>query len=279
MGFGGDISSDSATPVGIVVDSAGASVVLGYMSGRADFGGGMLTSAGSTDVYMVKYAANGSYLWSQRFGGTGTERPKGIAVDAANNIVITGYFGGTVSFGGGSLVGSSASAFLAKYSPSGAHLWSRRLTTGSSSVDEGRAVDVDGAGSVIVGAGFNFTADFGAGPWTSAGGADMVLAKYDGAGSYVWAKRLGGASDDFIQSVAMDRTTGEVVATGYFLGSVNFGGGNITSAGGNDAFIAKSPRPARIETIGNPKMDVPDIGAIAGPLPGRRGYPCWSMPP
>ena len=67
----------------------------------------------------------------------------------------------------------------------------------------------------------------------------MVLAKYDGAGSYVWAKRLGGASDDFIQSVAMDRTTGEVVATGYFLGSVNFGGGNVTSAGGNDAFIAK----------------------------------------
>ena len=80
------------------MDSAGASVVLGYMSGRADFGGGMLTSAGSTDVYMVKYAANGSYLWSQRFGGTGTERPKGIAVDAANNIVITGYFGGTVEF-------------------------------------------------------------------------------------------------------------------------------------------------------------------------------------
>ena len=237
--FGGTLTSDAATAVGIAVDSAGAAVVLGQLAGRADFGGGFLTSAGSTDIYLVKYAANGSYVWSQRFGGTGTEKPKGIAVDAGNNIVITGYFGGTVSFGGTALAGGSASGFLAKYSPSGTHLWSRRLTTSPNGVDEGRAVAVDGAGNVIVGAGFNFSTDFGAGSWTSAGGADMVLAKYSSAGAYTWAKRIGGASDDFVQSVAVDTTTGEIAMTGYFAGSLNLGGGSTTSAGLNDAFIAK----------------------------------------
>ena len=236
--FGGTLASHSAFPVGIAVDSTGASIVLGYMSGQANFGGGLLTSAGGTDVYLAKYAANGAFQWAQRFGGTGTDRGKGVAIDSSGNILITGLFGGTVSFGGTALVGTSASGFVAKYSPSGAHVWSRRLTTGTGSVDEGRAVGVDGSGNVIVGAGFNFTADFGAGPWT-AGAADMVIAKYTSAGAYMWAKRFGGASDEFIQGIAVDATTGEIATTGYFLGSLSLGGGTISSAGGNDAFIAK----------------------------------------
>ena len=68
----------------------------------------------------------------------------------------------------------------------------------------------------------------------------MVLAKYSSGGRYIWAKRMGGASDDFIQSVAVDTTTGEIAMTGYFarLGELRRRESS-TSAGGNDAFIAK----------------------------------------
>jgi len=232
---------DSASPVGIVVDSSGASVVLGYLKGKVDFGGGLLTSAGNGDVYLVKYSASGGYLWSQRFGGTSDERPRGIAIDASGNVVITGFFGGTVSFGGAALTGTSASGFVAKYSPSGGHLWSRRLTTGAA-LDEGRAVGVDGGGNVIVAAGLYGTADFGGGSITSAGAGDIVLVKYDSGGNYLWSRRIGGASDDVVMSLAVDTVTGEFVAGGYFGGSVDFAGGGgtpLTSAGGNDAFVAK----------------------------------------
>ncbi len=238
--FGGPTSGvDSAKPVGIVVDSTGASVVLGTLNGSVNFGGGSLTSAGGTDVYVAKYAASGGYLWSQRFGGSQNDFPKGIAVDSGGSIVITGYFTGSANFGGGALPGStSATGFLAKYASTGSHIWSKRLTTGAS-LDVGTAVGVDGAGSVLVAAGFYNTANFGGGSLTSAGSQDIALLKYNASGALLWSKRIGGVTDDVILSLAADTTTGEFVTTGYFADAVDFGGGRLTSAGGNDAFVAR----------------------------------------
>jgi hypothetical protein len=221
------------------VDGTGASVVLGTLNGSANFGGATLTSAGAGDIYLVKYSATGGYLWSFRVGGPSNEVPKGIAIDLAGNIVITGFFGGTVDFGGGPLTGSSASGFVAKYSPAGTHLWSRRLSTGTGVLDEGTAVGVDGAGNVIVAGGFYGTVNFGGGTFTSAGSEDIVLLKYNSAGALLWSKAIGGANDEIVTSLAVDRTTGEFVAGGYFAGAVDFGGGRFTSFGGNDAFVAR----------------------------------------
>jgi hypothetical protein len=237
--FGGTSAGvDSAKPVGIVVDSTGASVVLGTLNGSVNFGGGSLTSAGNGDIYLVKYSSTGGYVWSKRFGGASNEVPKGIAIDSNGNIVITGFFGGTVDFGGGALTGSSASGFVAKYSSAGAHLWSRRISTGTV-LDEGTAIGVDGAGNVIVAGGFYGTVNFGGGSMTSAGAEDIVLLKYNSAGTFLWSRRIGGASDEVVMSLAVDTTTGEFVTAGYFAGSVNFGGTTLTSAGGNDAFVAR----------------------------------------
>jgi hypothetical protein len=226
--------------MGMVVDSSGASVVLGYLKGSVNFGGGTLTSAGSGDIYLVKRASNGSHLWSQRFGGTGDDRPKGIAVDASGNISITGYFRDTVSFGGGSLTAapSTSSGFVAKYSSTGGHLWSKRLSTGSSP-DAGYGIAMDGGGNVIVGAQLIGTSDYGGGPLTTAGGYDIVLVKYSATGAYLWAKRIGGANAESVASLAADQTTGEIVAVGNFDGSTDFGAGTLRTAGGSDVFVAK----------------------------------------
>ena len=239
--FGGTtLAVDTATPVGMVVDSSGASVVVGYLSGKADFGGGLLTSAGAGDIYLVKRASDGSYIWSKRFGGTADDRPKGIAIDASGNIVITGYFNGTVDFGGGALTSatSAASGFVAKYSATGAHMWSKRLSTGGSS-DAGYAIAVDGSGNVIVGATLTGTSDYGGGPLTTRGGFDIVLVKYSATGGYIWAKQIGGANNESVTSLAVDQTTGEIVAVGNFDGSTDFGAGTVTTAGGLDVFVAK----------------------------------------
>jgi hypothetical protein len=112
------------------------------------------------------------------------------------------------------------------------------LTTGAG-IDTGDAIAVDNGGNVYVGASIYGTSDFGGGPLTTAGGQDIVLVKYNTSGGHVWSKRIGGTSADAVAAVAVDAVTQEMVAAGYFAGTLNLGGGNRTSAGGNDAFVAR----------------------------------------
>src|SRR5437773_827609 len=118
--------------------------------------------------------------------------------------------------------------FLVKLSPTGTNVWAKRF--GGSGVDVATAVAVDKQNnSVIVAGYFTGTVDFGGGPLTSAGGADVFVAKYAADGGFQWAKRFGGTSGDVAASVAVDGS-GNVVVGGRFSGSVDFGGGTLTSA-------------------------------------------------
>ncbi len=59
-----------------------------------------------------------------------------------------------------------------------------------------------------------------------------------GGGDYRWSEGFGDTSDQVGTAVAVD-AGGYVFVAGYFKGSVNFGSGALTSAGGDDAFLAK----------------------------------------
>jgi hypothetical protein len=228
----------SNTAYGIAVDSSGNVLVTGVFTGTADFGGGPLTSAGGDDIFIAKYAGNnGGHLWSRRFGSTGQDRGYAVGVDAADDIIVTGYFGGSVDFGGGPLASAGGTdVFLAKYAAAGAHLWTKRL--GGSSGDTPTGLAIDDSGTMVLTGYFQGTANFGGGSLASAGGTDVFLAKYSAAGAHLWSKRLGGTTDDHSSAVAVDGA-GNVVVTGYFTGTADFGGGPLTSAGGTDIFLAK----------------------------------------
>jgi hypothetical protein len=119
----------------------------------------------------------------------------------------------------------------------GTHLWSRRF--GGTSFDQGLGVAVDGSGNVLVTGVFEGTVDFGGGPLTSAGIIDIFVAKYSGTdGSHVWSRRFGSTIFDEGLGVAVDGS-GNVLVTGVFEGTVDFGGGPLTSAGGNDIFLLR----------------------------------------
>ncbi len=68
------------------------------------------------------------HLWSQHFGSTSSDYGESVATDASGNVFVTGRFFGTVDFGGGALVSAgNTDIFVAKYSPTGTHLWSQRF--------------------------------------------------------------------------------------------------------------------------------------------------------
>jgi hypothetical protein len=110
-------------------DGAGNLIVVGNFAGTIDFGGGSLTSAGGDDLFIAKYDPTGALLWSKRFGGADDQQVFAVAIDAADAIVVTGRFKGTLTFGGPSLVAAGGwDAFLAKLDGDGTHLGSKLMT-------------------------------------------------------------------------------------------------------------------------------------------------------
>jgi len=233
-------SSDGDNGHANAVDANGDVLVTGYFTGTVDFGGGPLTSAGGYDIYVAKFSGvDGAHLWSRRFGSTSHDVGYGIAADGSGNVLVSGYIQGTVDFGGGPLTSAgSYDIFVVKLSgANGAHLWSKRF--GDTDYDLGYDVAADTSGNVLLAGNFSGTVDFGGGPLTSAGSRDIFVAKFSGAdGSHLWSKRLGAADYDVPYAVAADGS-GNVIVTGSFYDTVDFGGGPLTSAGSYDIFVAK----------------------------------------
>jgi hypothetical protein len=231
----GDVNSQDA--YGIATDGLGNVVVTGYFMGTVDFGGGVLTSTGGDDVFVAKFDAAGTHLWSKRFGDAGTQWARSITTDGSGNVIVTGEFGGTVDFGGGGLTSAgSLDIFVVKFDAAGAHLWSKRF--GDANDQSAYAITADGSGNVVVTGFFWGTVDFGGGVLTGAGGRDIFVAQFDAAGVHLWSKRFGDASDQYAFGITADGS-GNIIVTGDFYGTMDFGGGGLTSAGGRDIFVAQ----------------------------------------
>lgn len=224
----------------LAADGAGNTVIAGDLDGTIDFGGGALTGLGGTDVFLAKLDAGGNHVWSKQFGNAVLQSGQGVAIGPNGEVAITGFFQGTVNFGGGNLATAGLTdIFVAKFDAAGNHVWSKKF--GSSSDDQlGLAVAVDSVGAVIITGSFTGSINFGGGNLVSAGGSDIFVLKLDSAaGAYMWAKRYGDAA--LVQegrAIAVDAMN-NVLFTGNFQGTVNFGGAAHTSAGGSDAFLTK----------------------------------------
>jgi hypothetical protein len=99
-------------------------IVAGHMMGTLDVGGGVLTSAGDSDLLLFSLDTDGSHQWSRRLGGTNEDHANGVAIDASGEIVVAGYFAGTANFGTGALVSAgSADALVLGLDAVGSTRW------------------------------------------------------------------------------------------------------------------------------------------------------------
>jgi len=56
------------------------------------FGSTTLLNAGSEDIFLAKYNANGNMLWAKSAGGTDYDYANTIKLDILGNIYIAGYY-------------------------------------------------------------------------------------------------------------------------------------------------------------------------------------------
>ena len=216
-------------------DSNGNVYVTGYFYYNANFGGSTLTSKGGYDVFLVSFDSSGKHRWSKNFGSTSTDYGFGVAVDGSGNVYITGMHYSTINFGGSNLTSSgSYDIFLASFTPSGVHRWSKNF--GGTSSDYGYGVAVDKSGNVYLTGMFYYTVNFGGSALSSNGIYDAYIASFTPAGGHRWSKSFGSTSSDYGYGIATD-PKGNVFFTGYFYNSIKFGTKTHSSAGSYDIFI------------------------------------------
>jgi hypothetical protein len=131
-----------------------------------------------------------------------------------------------------------SSAYVASLNQDGAAAWGDSF--GSAGEQFIRRVQIGVDGEVVVAGG-------GAGlieldkTHTSTGGLDVFVARFSSSGSPLFSGIYGSASEEFASGLAVSQN-GNMVLVGGFGSQLDFGGGSLTTAGGQDVFIAKLNR-------------------------------------
>ena len=169
------------------------------------------------------------------FGGSGNVTDvAGVAIDSSDNIYITGTSEGTNIFGKNVTSGTTRDIFVAKLNSSG--VVQGVYTVGGTGADRGRKIALDSSGNIYVAGYYENTVDFGGGNITSNGSWDAYLLKLNSSGTFQWVKSYGASSNDLGRDVAID-SNDNIYLTGNFRGTVDFGGGDVSSNPSNNPYI------------------------------------------
>lgn len=202
--------------------------VTGYTSGSLDG----KSNAGGIDGFILKFASNGTKLWTRLLGTGQHDYIVDVATDIHGDAYIVGFTSGT--FAGTSNAGDS-DVLVAKFDKYGAKLWARLY--GTVHGDRGIGVAVDSAGWVYV-TGFT-EGDLPGGGQSNAGGgglgeADGFVAKYSSAGVRQWTRQIGTAEQDVFYDAAVD-TDDNIYVTGRTQGGLD----GKTHFGNHDIAVLK----------------------------------------
>lgn len=220
----------------IASKSDGGAVIAGELAGAVDFAGKTISSTGGMDAFLAAVDEGGAPQWLKVFGDSGYQTATAVTIDVEGNILVAGYFSGSIDFGGQPLKSAGGyDGFVAKLDKNGKRIWSLRF--GDEHDQRATGIAVDAKGDVLVIGELAGTADLGSGPLTSVGGDDLLVAKIGTEGKIAWAKRFGDAGAQAGRSIAAD-ADGHVVFAGESSGPIDFGGGSIIVGSEGALFVA-----------------------------------------
>jgi hypothetical protein len=238
-------STDTRSCIATAPD--GSYFLAGEFIDTVAFGTKSLVSAGGTDIFVVKNSSLGEPVWSFRFGGSDDDYIRDILLDQDGNILITGYFYGTVQIGPDHYTSyGSQDVYVAKFNADGSYLWSYRAGgpmadyTASSSVCQGKDIVISGY--------YYDSISFGDTTLTAVNGSDIYLARIDGAGDLIWLSGAGGSSSDQANSAVTD-PDGNFLIAGSFYYDISFPDTVITTTNPVGVFIAKYSPDGRFERV------------------------------
>ncbi len=183
--------NDEDKAFGIAVDNDGNIYVTGKSKG----------STSGFDYVTVKYASDGSTLWTDRYDGSSSsdDEADAITIDKLGNIIVTGFsYDNTSGFDYATI----------KYSSSGERQWVARYTGSGNNEDKAFGIATDADCNVFV-----------TGSSAGSNGTDYLTVKYNSSGTELWTASYNGTGngDDKAFGIATD-ADGSVYVTGESMG-------------------------------------------------------------
>ena len=224
----------------VQIDSTGNIIIMGETKWGIDFdpGEGHSSHGGNIweDVFVLKLNPDLEFQWAGIMlnGGESSQVSKiGFCIDSFDYIYVLFF----ETF--------HNETYLLKVDNEGNLLWEKVLYTFSEPTAGNKAITVDGNNDIYITGYFKDTVDFNPGSgediYTSIGGIDCFLVKFDSSGVFKWVITWGGIEYEVSRDLAID-SNGNIYAGGFFEDTVDFDPGpgtdNHTSNGLRDAFLS-----------------------------------------
>lgn len=196
----------------VSINSKDEIYVCGVFSSKKDTS--LFKSKGYTDIGVLKFNSNLSYVWAKSFGGSKTDNAQNIYATDDGCIVV----GFTASVDGSlESVGNKGGldALIIKWTSNGSVSWFDTFTGSNDDRFIGVTVAKDGT---IYATGYSQSATRDFGLVGNQGSDDGFVVKYSSSGSLISAKGFGGTKADCLNGICI-LNNNELVCVGYSLSS------------------------------------------------------------
>jgi len=223
---------------GVAIDSTGGVVSAGQFFGDVELGGGLRTSGGVTDAFVVALDGVGGYRWDHTYGGAGSEWATAIGVLPSGTTIVVIQFDGQVDFGGGPRTSTDGPLAIVALGSDGSYEWDRTVGPGAGVIYVWK-IAADAGGFVLAGGFFGAT-DFGGGARGSSSGEAVLVLALGPDGSYRWDRTYPNGSAFGLDARETARGSLTVV-TGNIAGTPDFGGGARSLPATNGFAVGLAP--------------------------------------
>lgn len=207
-----------------------------YIQGLSD----TLISAGEPDIMFCKYDPNGNLMWTKHYGSSGNDNIFDAACDSDDNIIVSGYFEGSVTFDTITLTADGeVDMMVLKFAPNGDIIWGKKF--GGSDEDGGNEVAIGPNNRILVAGQSKGTFNADSFSFNNTGLQDSYLLSLTTDGTVEWVRSVEGAGLVRGKSVGVD-----LAGNTYFGG--DYAGANgiqapsglypFTYVGLRDAFVS-----------------------------------------
>lgn len=233
----------------LAVDNSGNILITGRFTGSSvNFGTLAYTSSAFmyADMFVAKYNATGDAQWAKGGGSSYYDGAADIAVDAAGNCFVVGFFAGSSmnveTLSAPNPGGSGMDGYIVSFTAAGTLRWLEAIgTEGETNLT---AAAVDAMGNVYVGGSFNgaslvfgptTVSNIGSSTW------DMMIGRFSSVGTKEWITKLGGSGDETVTGLAIDGSGNLVVEGDFNTNTLTIGASTITWTGSSfrDVLVAK----------------------------------------